>query len=112
MRGGRYFKIIGGQPAEPGDWGWQAYLDYFNSFICGGVLMNTEFVITAAHCVANNNAPQFYTIKLGLHTRSNPESFSITRTIDQIFIHPDYNSNNFHNDIALLKLSVSIKKYF
>ncbi len=46
-------KIVGGRPAARGDWGWQVGLNWYNqqnSHFCGGVLINSEWVLTAGHC--------------------------------------------------------------
>uniref|UniRef100_A0A147BF65 Putative serine protease n=1 Tax=Ixodes ricinus TaxID=34613 RepID=A0A147BF65_IXORI len=44
-------RIINGTPATPGHWPWMVGLytaeDHFH---CGGVLINNQFVLTAAHC--------------------------------------------------------------
>lgn len=45
-------RIVGGQEAIPGDWGWQIALLDYGTFICGGSLINSQWVLTAAHCVA------------------------------------------------------------
>lgn len=45
-------KIVGGQEATKHDWGWQIALYRGSSFSCGGSLINSQWVITAAHCVA------------------------------------------------------------
>lgn len=46
------FKIVGGTQSTPGDWGWQVLMLVRGSFICGGSLLNSQWVITAAHCAA------------------------------------------------------------
>lgn len=43
-------KIVGGNRSTPGDWGWQVQMFSNGRFICGGSLLNTEWVVTAAHC--------------------------------------------------------------
>ncbi|KAH1015382.1 serine protease 27 isoform X2 [Dendroctonus ponderosae] len=43
-------RIIGGKPAEFGQFPWQAYIKIL-SYQCGGVLVSRKFVATAAHCI-------------------------------------------------------------
>lgn len=44
-------KIVGGSPAQVGDWGWQVGINYNGRHTCGGVLLNEYWIVTAAHCV-------------------------------------------------------------
>ncbi|RNA13099.1 serine protease 27-like [Brachionus plicatilis] len=109
IRGERLNKIVGGQQAVPEDWGWQVSLEYLGLFTCGGSLINTEWVITAAHCIDPLNNPSSFSIRLGVHNRLNPEDHSTSRTVSEFIIHPSYNDVTEENDIALMKLSVSIQ---
>lgn len=43
-------KIIGGQDASPGSWPWLTFFQ-IGSFLCGGSLINNQWVLTAAHCI-------------------------------------------------------------
>lgn len=42
-------KLVSGTQTKTGDWAWQVLIST-GSFICGGSLINSEWVVTAAHC--------------------------------------------------------------
>uniref|UniRef100_A0A3B4YWT0 Peptidase S1 domain-containing protein n=1 Tax=Seriola lalandi dorsalis TaxID=1841481 RepID=A0A3B4YWT0_SERLL len=42
-------KIVGGQSAAAGTWPWQVNLHRKGRNICGGSLINNQWVLTAAH---------------------------------------------------------------
>lgn len=100
--------IIGGQEAEPGAWLWQAALiyDYYGNahagHFCGGSLIDAQWVLTAAHCVEDQDADDI-DIVLGRHQLSLDDGERITVT--QIIIHPLYTGFETGADLALIRLA-------
>jgi len=48
----RTSRVVGGEDATPGEWCWQvALINSLNQYLCGGALIGTQWVLTAAHCV-------------------------------------------------------------
>jgi secreted trypsin-like serine protease len=44
-------RIVGGQEAAVGEWPWQILLG--PNFTCGGSILSSRWVVTAAHCVTS-----------------------------------------------------------
>uniref|UniRef100_A0A3B4FNQ7 Serine protease 56 n=1 Tax=Pundamilia nyererei TaxID=303518 RepID=A0A3B4FNQ7_9CICH len=47
-------RIVGGSPAPPGSWPWLVNLQLDGALMCGGVLVDSSWVVTAAHCFASS----------------------------------------------------------
>lgn len=108
-------KIIGGIESADNEIPWQAYLNLTfpngeggeSTFVCGGVVISADLVLTAAHCLRNGSSvvtPDKIKVWGGIvsvFSASNSNATSVTGFV----IHPSYNSSRFTNDIALLKLA-------
>ncbi len=97
-------QIVGGQPADQGEYPWQAMLlNKEGRFACAGVLIQPTWILTAGHCVASNGITD---VVLGAYQRTeSSESSRQTIPVAQIVHHADYNNDTLENDIALIQLS-------
>jgi len=97
-------RIVGGQPADKGEWPWMAALlrDSDDQY-CGGVLVTDQHILSAAHCVDNFKASDI-TIRLGEYDFEAPSNSRRDFDVERIYMHERYNRKTYENDIALLKL--------
>jgi secreted trypsin-like serine protease len=103
-------QIIGGDPAEPGEYPFMAAIlnetisgdDYQKQF-CGGSLVDDDWVLTAAHCV-EDTAPSSLAVAVGRRVLTSTEGER--RSVAQVFVHPSFGSpTSLAHDAALLRLS-------
>lgn len=43
-------RIVGGANTSEGEWPWQASLQVRGTHMCGGALISSQWVVSAAHC--------------------------------------------------------------
>ncbi len=100
-------RIVGGTAVPDGKYPWMASLrNSSGSHFCGGTLVAAGWVLTASHCVAGKS-PSAISVVVGRTTLSGTGGY--TRSISQIYMHPDYgNPVSYAHDAALLRLSADI----
>ncbi|XP_042314115.1 vitamin K-dependent protein C-like isoform X2 [Sceloporus undulatus] len=104
-------KVIGGKSGRKGDSPWQVMLsDSTGKFKCGGVLINPAWVLTAAHCVVNE---QRIRLKFGKYNRLRTEESEQIMDVDKQLPHENYSESTSDNDIAMLHLAhpIMVNKY-
>ena len=101
--------IIGGEPADISEAPWQVSLEYEEDgdecqHFCGGVILNNEWILTAAHCVDEDEIGMC-AVHAGA-TDQTDNSIGQRIQVDEIIIPDDWNFDvHDGNDIALLHLS-------
>ncbi|XP_072826887.1 ovochymase-2 isoform X3 [Vicugna pacos] len=101
-----FSRIVGGSQVERGSYPWQVSLKQRQKHVCGGTIISPQWVITAAHCVANRNTASTLNVTAGEHDLSYTESGEQTLTIETIIVHPYFSTKKpMDYDIALMKMA-------
>jgi len=110
-------KIIGGSDAKRGEFPYQVIIqtvDYSENSerwvpICGGSIINSNTILTAAHCIRFGPSEHPFRIVAGDHNLIEQESTEQARMIDRVVIHGDWDEFTYHNDVALFFISPPLK---
>ncbi|XP_017123152.1 serine protease grass-like [Drosophila elegans] len=101
-------KIAGGGNAKILSTPWMVMVK--SNTICGGTLISSKFVLTAAHCISN----EYTTVSLGEYSLNNPGLYCRNGTcipqgheveVDKKIVHAEYpKAGSLKYDIALLRM--------
>uniref|UniRef100_A0A1Y9HEM4 Peptidase S1 domain-containing protein n=1 Tax=Anopheles funestus TaxID=62324 RepID=A0A1Y9HEM4_ANOFN len=109
------YLIHNGIDAKAGHWPWHVAIFHkkqgHNEYACGGVIVDENTVLTAAHCVYTTNGKiplNQITVNVGQIDLKEESEYKQTHNLSEMIVHPRYGLSSIVNDIALLKLSTNI----
>ncbi|CAD5125962.1 DgyrCDS14148 [Dimorphilus gyrociliatus] len=101
----KFGRVVGGWESRPNEFPYQISLNIFGSHNCGGVVLNSNWILTAAHCVSSGSTTGLEVLA-GAHIRSNPHGPEHRSEVLQVINHEKYTDpKRYSNDISLLKLA-------
>jgi hypothetical protein len=114
----RTTRIVGGSETEINEYPWMVSVaDAGESQFCGGTLIASQWVLTAAHCMFHDTAgtqpktaAELLAV-LGEHDNQDTTESKIPKKavkVSEIINHADYSADTSNNDIALLKLAEEV----
>ncbi|KAL3987701.1 hypothetical protein ACER0C_014816 [Sarotherodon galilaeus] len=108
--------IIDAEDAEKERWPWMVHLNMTSSgsnrvkWRCGGTIVAKHWVLTSAHCLANNPDHRRSFVTVGAYQlQKAAKSYMAIANFVPEFDYQDLGNGNYKNDIALIKLKNPIQ---
>ncbi|XP_039084012.1 serine protease 44-like [Hyaena hyaena] len=103
--GHRPMRVVGGVPVPRRKWPWQASLQMEGKHVCGGSLIASQWVMTAAHCITGHKK---YTVRLGGKSLYPNSTTTLVVPVEDIVCHRSFDATTLRHDIALVLLAFAV----
>lgn len=110
-------QVVGGSDAIQGEWGFMAFVLYYDSsgdpeFACSGTVVSPNVVLTAGHCGVDESTglvldPSGYRIVTGAVDWTDTTDGQVS-DVSQVLVDPNFDPVTLDNDAALLVLSAPV----
>ncbi|NWW45610.1 PRS55 protease, partial [Pedionomus torquatus] len=97
--------IIAGTYAKAGEFPWHVSIQSHGRHICGGAIISALWILTAAHCFAEEVPPDLIVV-VGETNLNHPLE---EHTPENLILHENFDGMSMENDIALILLSSPIQ---
>lgn len=98
--------VVGAEPTPEGEYLWMVSIHIDGRHWCGGMLLGTNAVLTAAHCLIASNGtrynPQAIALYIGGTNQSELGAFRQKRKPASLHIHPGFNPYTFVYDAGVV----------
>ncbi|KAJ2539309.1 Transmembrane protease serine 11F, partial [Coemansia sp. RSA 1933] len=102
-------RIIGGTAVSTNEYPFAVHLTTTfgtEQFLCGGTLIDNSYVVTAAHCLMNEDTNETAEAgQVSVCYGSNKLSSQRCTTARTLTLHPDFSLQSLVNDIAIIEIS-------
>ncbi|XP_038817494.1 transmembrane protease serine 4a isoform X3 [Salvelinus namaycush] len=102
---GRSDRVVGGVDASIEDWPWQVSLQQNGQHTCGGSLVSSRWVVTAAHCFSGSKKELSRWQVVSGRTYMGTLGGSY---VDRIILNGDYDAASNDYDLAMMRLTKPI----
>ncbi|NXJ23246.1 ACRO protein, partial [Dicrurus megarhynchus] len=106
-------RVVGGTDARPGAWPWIVSIQHpriaGTKHLCGGSLIRSKWVLTAAHCFDYIFDVSMLYVVIGATQLTQPGPGAEVRQIKKLLRHENYKRRDMSNDIALLELNKPVQ---
>ena len=101
--------IVAGDKSEPHEFPYQIALETYGRQMCGGGIINEQFILTAAHCVidkSNNFANFRFTVIAGTNDLNKKSDTRVEVLVKKAYVPTLYDGSRRKSlgDIAILKV--------
>ncbi|CAL1277415.1 unnamed protein product [Larinioides sclopetarius] len=106
-------RVTFGTETLVGEWPWTVAIAQVENgqesdIICGGALIDTRTVLTAAHCLTDAENFIMFFGKYNRSVEHDDQEVKVGRSY-QLTPHPNFNEENFDNDIAIVKFQPDVQ---
>ncbi|XP_054152811.1 brain-specific serine protease 4-like [Oppia nitens] len=99
-------RVVNGKDANEGSYPWMVAILKNGDSWCGGSIINSRWILTAAHCFMNDQDPKLYAIRVGTVNRNRGRAYRV----DYLVMHERFHLDNMYNsDIAMLHVRQDIE---
>ncbi|KAI9553891.1 hypothetical protein GHT06_019161 [Daphnia sinensis] len=108
---GEVDQVVGGTAVKEGAIPYQAAFLLNEKLHCGGSLIDSTHILTAAHCCKEVNHKDVTVVLNSIKYKSGERSRdAVVRTVTKLVVHEKYSKagGNMENDVCLLKLSAPV----
>jgi secreted trypsin-like serine protease len=103
-------RILGGEQVTIyQSWPWMVSLRRWGHHICGGVIISSSLILTAAHCIPSTGL----SIAMDIIQQSNlTNQDNRIQAITKVYLHSNWNAEKMHNDLGILHLEHPLNNKF
>jgi len=100
-------RVVNGWPADEAEWPWIAALLNNGRQFCGGSLIDSKHILTAAHCVAHMSRNDVANLKVRLgdyKIKQQGETVLFESKAARVVRHKEFSQQTLHKDVAIITM--------